>query len=92
MSDLTQRKMDRWLAILAVLAGFGGAFYSLLLLPYKLDAADRQLEVLRREIEDVKTHRETDNAILIRIDQRTLDIEQRVKEISSRQHVVGKVD
>jgi hypothetical protein len=59
---------------IGIVSGLSGLFGAFVLLPYRIDAAEQ-------EIRQIKTEARIDHELLVRIDERSKRIEERIEEL-----------
>lgn len=75
MSDSNKRKLEMLALLVAVISGIGAFFGAFVLLPYRMQAAEKAIEA-------VQTERKTDRELLIRVDVRTERMEKALDRIA----------
>ena len=74
MSDQTKSALTRLGLAVGIVSGLSGLFGAFVLLPYRIDAAEQ-------EIKQLKTEARVDHELLVRIDERSKRIEDRLEDL-----------
>jgi hypothetical protein len=74
MSDQTKSALTRLGLAVGIVSGLSGLFGAFVLLPYRIDAAEQ-------EIKQLKTEARVDHELLVRIDERSKRIEERLEDL-----------
>ncbi len=74
MSDQTKSALTRLGLAVGIVSGLSGLFGAFVLLPYRIDAAEQ-------EIRQLKTEARIDHELLVRIDERSKRIEDRLEDL-----------
>lgn len=69
MSETVKRRLEVMTLIIAVVSGLGAFFGAFVLLPYRMDAAEKA-------IVEVQGERKSDRELLVRVDERTARMER----------------
>lgn len=74
MSETNKRKLEILGLVVAVLTGISAFFGTFVLLPYRMQAAEKALS-------DVQIERKSDRELLVRMDERTARMEKTLERI-----------
>lgn len=74
MSEAIRKRLETWAVIVAILTGLVGFFGAFVILPYRMEAAEKAITT-------IQTERDVDRELLVRIDERGKQTDKRMERI-----------